>query len=123
MNLDFKKRYLASDKSVRLCDEYSGRVLLIVNTASYCGYTRQFEGLEKLHEQYNADGGLTVGSHFEAELCRGEHSHNSRRRIAQMWAIIAALHANRSGTFACGQTGQTQRSSKTLLSHESACMQ
>ena len=61
MNLDFNKRYLASDKSVRLCDEYSGRVLLIVNTASYCGYTRQFEGLEKLHEQYNADGFSVLG--------------------------------------------------------------
>lgn len=36
-----------------------GRVVLVVNTASACGFTPQFAGLQKLHEQY-ADRGLTV---------------------------------------------------------------
>jgi len=38
---------------------YSGDVLLIVNTASKCGYTPQYEGLQELHEEYG-DKGLRV---------------------------------------------------------------
>jgi glutathione peroxidase len=39
--------------------EYSGKVLLIVNVASYCGYTGQYSGLEKLEAKYH-DAGLRV---------------------------------------------------------------
>jgi len=39
--------------------DYAGKTLLIVNVASNCGYTRQYEGLEKLYQQY-VDRGFAV---------------------------------------------------------------
>jgi glutathione peroxidase len=56
---DFKK--LHSSQSVNLCNEFAGRPLLIVNTASHCGYTPQFKGLEALHKKYQARGLMVVG--------------------------------------------------------------
>jgi glutathione peroxidase len=57
--LDATRRLLASDEQVNLCQAYLGKVVLIVNTASKCGYTPQYEGLEQLHERYR-DRGLVV---------------------------------------------------------------
>jgi len=41
--------------------EYKGQVMLIVNVASACGFTPQYDGLEKLHEQYEKQGLRVLG--------------------------------------------------------------
>lgn len=59
--LDQDFRRLASDDVVNLGEEYGGKVILIVNTASKCGNTPQYDGLEKLYEQYGDDGFVVLG--------------------------------------------------------------
>jgi glutathione peroxidase len=56
---DFSADTLAG-KPVNL-DQYRGKVLLIVNTASKCGYTPQYEGLEKVYEQFKDKGVEVLG--------------------------------------------------------------
>jgi glutathione peroxidase len=57
--LQFKTKSLEG-KDVDL-SKYNGKVLLIVNTASRCGYTPQYKGLESLHEKYSKDGLVVLG--------------------------------------------------------------
>jgi glutathione peroxidase len=57
--LQFKTKSLEG-KDVDL-SKYNGKVLLIVNTASRCGYTPQYKGLEALHEKYSKDGLVVLG--------------------------------------------------------------
>jgi glutathione peroxidase len=57
--LNQQYRKLHSSQDVDLCKAFAGKPMLIVNTASHCGFTSQFEGLEALHKKYK-DRGLVV---------------------------------------------------------------
>ncbi len=57
--LNHEYRQLHNTKLINLCDFYTGMPILFVNTASHCGFTRQFGPLEQLHTKYK-DQGLTI---------------------------------------------------------------
>ena len=57
--LDFRFASLQG-KTQDLC-QYRGKVVLVVNTASYCGYTEQYKGLQALHDKYQKRGLVVLG--------------------------------------------------------------
>lgn len=59
--LDFRKRTLTGEQPVHLCEMFQGKVVLIVNTASKCAYTPQYEGLEALYARYRQQGLVVAG--------------------------------------------------------------
>lgn len=59
--IDHRYRPLAGREAVDLRKVYGGQVLLIVNTASKCGFTPQYEALEALHSRYRRSGFAVLG--------------------------------------------------------------
>ena len=57
MSINVKEtQIVTSDKKIVLLGDYSDNVLLIVNVASYCGFTSQYKDLQKLHDLYSNKG-------------------------------------------------------------------
>jgi glutathione peroxidase len=59
--LNTEMRKLASTEVINFCEIYPNTPLLIVNTASNCGYTHQLAGLEQVHQRYQSDGLVVIG--------------------------------------------------------------
>ena len=59
--LNHKLNKLYSSQIIDLCAQTAGKPVLLINTASYCGYTYQFTGLEALYQRYKDRGLVVVG--------------------------------------------------------------
>ncbi|OEC61239.1 MULTISPECIES: glutathione peroxidase [Pseudomonadaceae] len=68
---------LRAKATVDLCERFAGKPLLIVNTASHCGFTPQFKGLEALYQRYRAEGFEVLGvpsDDFKQEAANAEET-------------------------------------------------
>ncbi len=74
--LDLNYRPLAGKGEVNLQKQYGGKVLLVVNTASKCGFTPQYEGLEALQKKYAGRGFSVLG--FPSNDFKGQEPGNEK---------------------------------------------
>ena len=61
MKIDYNTEVTAIDGTTTDLKNYMGHVILIVNTASRCGYTPQYHGLQSLYERYGPQGFFVLG--------------------------------------------------------------
>jgi len=73
---------LQDEEPQSLC-QYAGQVVLVVNTASYCGFTSQYKGLEAIYRRYKSRGFVVLG--FPANDF-GEQEPDSNQKIAEFCA-------------------------------------
>jgi glutathione peroxidase len=83
--------------------DYKGKVLLIVNTASNCGFTPQYKGLEKVYEQFKDKGATVLG--FPCNQFGGQEPGNEEeigafceKNFGVTFPLFAKIDVNGSGT-------------------------
>jgi glutathione peroxidase len=81
--LNHEMRKLHSKETVNFCESFAGRPMLVINTASHCGYTPQFKGLEAVHQKYQDQGLVVIG--FASDDFKQED--NSEEKAAEICYI------------------------------------
>lgn len=87
----------------RSLSDFKGKVMLIVNTASNCGFTPQFEGLQKLYEKYHAQGLEILGFPCDQFLHQEPGSEAEINQFCQTnygvsFPMFSKIEVNGSGT-------------------------
>lgn len=80
--LNHSAQLINGGHNVNLCERYRNQVVLVVNTASQCGYTGQLRGLESLYQTYRSRGFTVLG--FPSNDFRQEHENSfETERVAR----------------------------------------
>ena len=78
--LNIEMRKLGSTEVINFCEAYPNKPMLIVNTASNCGYTHQLSGLEQVHQLYR-DQGLVVLGFFSDDFFQEEDNEEDAAEV------------------------------------------
>lgn len=78
--------YKNNGESYKL-EQYKGDVMLIVNTASECGFTPQFEGLQKLYDEYKDQGFIILDFHVTNLAVKNQDREKKLLKIAKLTMV------------------------------------